>query len=167
MFKCGGNTYKSKTDEEMEEIKEKIRITKLGAKNPNATAVKCKNVDTGEEHHFGSVSEMQKFFNTTNHVCLTRRCAHIIYTLYKGVWNIAYEDDDYATDMRRVAPNNKPVKVHVKDLDTREEGTFDSYADAERYFGVKIGSFSCGAGRHKGENTFIIKKSYEITKLGN
>ena len=34
--KCGGNTYQSKTEKEMEVIKEKIRQTKLGAKNPMA-----------------------------------------------------------------------------------------------------------------------------------
>ena len=34
--KCGGNTYQSKTEEEMEVIKEKIRQTKIGAKNPMA-----------------------------------------------------------------------------------------------------------------------------------
>lgn len=32
--KCGGNTYKNKTKEEMNVIKEKIRQTKLGGKNP-------------------------------------------------------------------------------------------------------------------------------------
>lgn len=34
--KCGGNTYQSKTDEEMEAIKDKIRQTKVGNKNPMA-----------------------------------------------------------------------------------------------------------------------------------
>lgn len=36
MLKSGGNTYLSKTDEEMEIIKEKIRQTKMGGKNPAA-----------------------------------------------------------------------------------------------------------------------------------
>ena len=40
--KCGGNTYKSKTKEEMEVIKEKIRSSKLGGKNPHSRKIKCK-----------------------------------------------------------------------------------------------------------------------------
>ena len=38
--KCGGNTYQSKTKEEMENIKEKIRVSKFGAKNPMARKIK-------------------------------------------------------------------------------------------------------------------------------
>ena len=54
--KCGGNTYKNKTPEELEKIKEKIRESKIGGKNPQATGVKCKNINTNEEYHFGSQS---------------------------------------------------------------------------------------------------------------
>ena len=38
--KCGGNTYQSKTTEEMSAIKEKLRVSKIGGKNPNARKVK-------------------------------------------------------------------------------------------------------------------------------
>ncbi|MCM1324375.1 MAG: hypothetical protein NC218_09450 [Acetobacter sp.] len=44
--KCGGNTYKSKTKEELAQISEKIRQTKLGGKNPHAKKIKCKNIET-------------------------------------------------------------------------------------------------------------------------
>ena len=44
--KCGGNTYQSKTEKEMEVIKEKIRQTKLGAKNPMAKKIKRINIIT-------------------------------------------------------------------------------------------------------------------------
>ena len=53
-YKSGGNTYKSKTPEELAIISEKLRQSKLGSKNPNHTAVKCKNINTNEEYHFGS-----------------------------------------------------------------------------------------------------------------
>ena len=39
-FKCGGNTYMSKSEEEMESIKNKIRLSKIGSKNPNSKPVK-------------------------------------------------------------------------------------------------------------------------------
>ena len=53
--KCGGNTYQSKTEKEMEVIKEKIRQTKIGVKNPMARKVKRTNIITGEIDIFDTV----------------------------------------------------------------------------------------------------------------
>lgn len=92
---CGGNTYLLKTDKELDDIKEKIRKSKVGSNNPNAVPVKCKNVNTNEEYHFGSAAEMQLFFNYSNHNFITRRCKHDIKCLFKDEWAIAYEDENY------------------------------------------------------------------------
>lgn len=94
-YKSGGNTYKSKTKDELEIIGEKIRQTKLGGKNPHSTKVKCRNVNTQEEYHFNSQREMQDFFHETNHQFISRRCQHKIKCLYKNEWQIAYEDEEY------------------------------------------------------------------------
>ncbi len=96
--KCGGNTYKSKTPEEIKQIGNKIRQSKLGGKNPRATGVKCKNIYTNEEYHFDSQSEMQAFFNETNHQFISRRCLKQVKCLYKNTWLIAYEQDEYIKD---------------------------------------------------------------------
>ena len=129
--KSGGNTYKSKTLEEMEEIKEKIRQSKLGGKNPNASGVKCKNIETNEEYHFESQSEMQKFFNESNHQFISRRCKHEIRLLYQNKWLIAYENDpyteDYTTKMTR-----RGNKIKVTDKITGEIKIFNSLREAER-----------------------------------
>ena len=53
--KCGGNTYQSKTPDEMENIKEKIRKTKLGKLNPMARRIKRTNIITGEVEIFDTV----------------------------------------------------------------------------------------------------------------
>ena len=58
--KCGGNTYQSKTEEEMEVIKEKIRQTKIGAKNPKARKVKRINIETNEIDIFDTVISCAK-----------------------------------------------------------------------------------------------------------
>ena len=58
--KCGGNTYKSKTEEEMQIIKEKLRKSKLGNKNPMAKKIKRINVLTKEEDVFDTVIECAK-----------------------------------------------------------------------------------------------------------
>lgn len=93
--KCGGNTYLSKTPEELKQIGEKIRQSKLGKKNPHATGVKCKNIKTNEEYHFDAQKAMQEFFHESNHQFVSRRCLHKISKPYKNEWLIAYEQDEY------------------------------------------------------------------------
>ena len=100
MWKCGGNTYAGKTEEQLDEIKDKIRTSKLGGNNPQSKKVKCKNVNTNEEHIFNSMSEMQTFFQETNHQFCSRRCRHEIKCLYKNEWIIAYEEDDYQSQLQ-------------------------------------------------------------------
>lgn len=132
-YKCGGNTYKSKTPEELKIIGDKIRESKLGAKNPNATCVKCKNIKTNEEYHFGSQSEMQTFFNENNHQFISRRCNHNIKVLYNNEWLIAYENDDYITDYTTKQNIRKTgIQIKVTNLNTNETKVFKSYRETER-----------------------------------
>lgn len=65
----------------MKEIKEKIRQTKLGGKNPNAKKVKCRNEKTGEILHFNSMAEVRDYFNQRNHQFVSRRCLGQIQSL--------------------------------------------------------------------------------------
>ena len=58
--KCGGNTYQSKTEEEMEVIKEKIRQTKIGFKNPMAKKIKRTNIQTNEVDIFDTIISCAK-----------------------------------------------------------------------------------------------------------
>lgn len=81
--KCGGNTYAGRTKEKMDITKEKLSQGKMGGKNPRARLVKCKNINTQEELHFKSFSEMKEYFNETQHNFITRRCNHITKCLYK------------------------------------------------------------------------------------
>ena len=94
-YKSGGNTYKSKTVEQLKEIGEKIRQSKLGKNNPHATGVKCKSLITNEEYHFDTQKAMQDLFNESNHQFVSRRCLHKINKPYKNEWVIAYENDEY------------------------------------------------------------------------
>lgn len=131
-FKCGGNTYKNKTAEELELIKEKIRASKLGGKNPQATGVKCKNINTNEEYHFGSQSEMQSFFNESNHQFCSRRCRREIKCLYKNEWIIAYENDSYPEDYTIKGQTKKRGnQIKVTDLSTNQTFTFASIRNAK------------------------------------
>ena len=162
-YKSGGNTYLSKTDEELDIIKEKIRQTKLGNKNPNTRKVKCRNVDTNEEIHFDTIAEVQQYFNHDNHNFVTRRCNHTIRCLWQGKWQIAYEEDDYDALMTREKNNRKSTHINVEVLDTGNIYSFPSYASAERFFDLPQKSISSKA-YLKGE-TFVFQDKYKITVL--
>lgn len=132
-YKSGGNTYAAKTPEELEQIKEKLRDSKLGGNNPNATKVKCKNINTNEEYHFGSQSEIQAFFHETNHQFCSRRCRREIKCLYKNEWLISYEEDEYPTEYTLKGKTPKRGnKISVTDLLAHKTYFFNSFREAER-----------------------------------
>ena len=109
IYKCGGNTYLSKTESEMDAIKDKIRISKIGAKNPNSRAVKAINVDTNEEFFFDTVKECKRFFGEKHHRFITTRVKKETHSLYKGVWNIAYKEDEYFKYATRTVVRRKRI----------------------------------------------------------
>ena len=78
----GGNTYIGKTTKEMNEIKQKIRESKIGGKNPNARKIKIKNVNTNEELFFDSAADVKKYFGHSNHNFVTQRCNHTVRCLW-------------------------------------------------------------------------------------
>lgn len=82
ILKCGGNTYLSKTPQEMEVIKEKIRQTKLGEKNPNHRKIIQINLETGEQIVFGSMQECARYHGVKNKTFVMRRCNGEIKTPY-------------------------------------------------------------------------------------
>lgn len=161
-LKCGGNTYASKTREEMEVIGEKIRQTKIGGLNPHARAVKCRNIKTNEEFHFESLSKMQEFFNENNHAALGKRCTGKIQSLYKEKWQIAYEDKDFSNDIKigRATYNSKDIQVI--ELDTKTTKIFKSGAAVEREYNLSKNKIS--KTKSKKGNHFIIN-NLDITIL--
>lgn len=162
----GGQHYSShekKTDEELAAIKEKLRDSKLGGKNPRAIKVKCRNEKTGEEYHFDSTSEMQEFFGDKNHNFITRRCLGKTKCLYRKEWNITYEDQEYPV-LTPNKNNRKARKVQVTDSKDNITKIFPSYAEAERFFNVPLKTFSGKAYRYSSGH-FIIKDRYEIQVL--
>lgn len=91
--KCGGNTYQSKTEEEMEVIKEKIRQTKIGNKNPMAKKIKRININTGEIDIFDTIISCAKDCGIKNgKTSITTRLNGQIKSPYKGQWIFEYYD---------------------------------------------------------------------------
>lgn len=94
IYKCGGNTYQSKTEKEMEVIKEKIRQTKIGAKNPMARKIKRINVLTGEIDYFDTIISCAKACGIQHgKTSITVRLNGQMKSPYKKTWNFEYCDE--------------------------------------------------------------------------
>ena len=92
--KSGGNTYQSKTEEEMEEIKEKIRQTKMGSKNPMARKIKRTNINTGEVEIFDTIISCAQACGIKNgKTSITTRLNGQIKSPYKNTWNFEYYNE--------------------------------------------------------------------------
>lgn len=94
IFKCGGNTYQSKTEKEMEVIKEKIRQTKLGAKNPMAKKIKRINIITNEIDIFDTIISCAKACGIKNgKTSITTRLNGQVKSPYKNTWIFEYYNE--------------------------------------------------------------------------
>lgn len=92
--KCGGNTYHSKTEEEMEVIKNKIRQTKLGAKNPMARRIRRIDITTGEAQIFDTIiSCAQACGIKGGKTSITTRLNGQVKSPYKNTWIFEYCDE--------------------------------------------------------------------------
>ena len=92
--KCGGNTYFSKTAEEMDLIKDKIRQTKLGGKNPMAQKVKRINILTDEIDVFDTViSCAQACGIKSGKTSITTRLNGQVKSPFKNTWIFEYYNE--------------------------------------------------------------------------
>ena len=92
--KCGGNTYQSKTEKEMEVIKEKIRQTKIGSKNPMAKKIKRTNIQTNEVDIFDTIIGCAKACGIQNgKTSITTRLKKKKKSPYKNTWLFEYYDE--------------------------------------------------------------------------
>ena len=92
--KCGGNTYMSKTEEEMDIIKEKIRQTKLGDKNPMAKKIKRINIITNEIDIFDTIISCAQACGIKNgKTSITTRLNGEIKSPFKKQWIFEYYDE--------------------------------------------------------------------------
>ncbi len=91
LFKCGGNTYYSKSENEMNDIKEKIRQSKLGKKNPMARKIKRINIITGEIDIFDTIISCAQACGIQNgKTSITARLNNKIKSPFKGIWLFEY-----------------------------------------------------------------------------
>ena len=132
----GGNTYAGKTPVELAEISKKISKTKQGGLNPNATAIKCRNVDTNEILHFSCVEDACKYFSEKHHATFCSRYRGIIKKLYKEVWQIVREQDEFPAEFVRKTKHPKARAIKIIDLDTNKSYIFESCIECEQALGI-------------------------------
>lgn len=159
-YKCGGNTYKSKSKEELLLIGQKISKTKLKGNNPNSKKIKCRNIDTKEELFFDSMIDCRDYFNEKTHRFIITRVLYNTKSLYKGVWEIAYADKDYYRFERKV--NKSGTSLNVINMRTNLETNFKSVRLASRELSINRNQIT----KHikNNENVFIIN-DYKFTIL--
>lgn len=158
----GGNTYKYKTKEEMDIIKDKIRETKIGSKNPHSVRIKAKNIETKEEIFFNTMIDCQKYFNEKGHHFCSKRCRNITELMYKGKWMFAYENQEYNPNYHSKKSYIRSIPIQVKNLITGEIKQFDTYTDAGQYCGKSARQMSKIMKDYKKP---FVKGDYEFTKL--
>lgn len=89
--KCGGNTYQSKTKEEMDIIKAKIRQSKIGDNNPIARKIKRTNIITGESDIFDTIISCAKACGIDKgKTSITTRLNGQINSPFKNTWIFEY-----------------------------------------------------------------------------
>ena len=94
MSKSGGNTYQSKTQEEMEIIKEKIRKTKTGKKNPMAKKIKRIDIVTGEVVIFDTIISCAKACGINNgKTSISKRLSGKVKKPFKNKWIFEYYNE--------------------------------------------------------------------------
>lgn len=150
IYKCGGNTYKSKSDKEMAEIISKIRASKLNSNNPNSKTIKCLNTKTNEKLIFSTLKECQEYFSEDTHRFVTTRVTNKTKSLYKGIWNIAYIEDEYSCKKNI---NKKGTAILVEDLNTNKKQVFES---------IRLASRRCGINRNRIQARMKNKKDFII-----
>lgn len=92
--KCGGNTYRSKTEKEMEVIKEKIRQSKIGDKNPMARKIKRTNILTNEVDIFDTIIKCAKACGIQNgKTSIMTRLKGQVKRPFKKTWVFEYYDE--------------------------------------------------------------------------
>ena len=87
-------SYASKTEEELKNIGEKIRRTKIGGLNPNSKSIKMKDTFTGKEMIFSSVKECSDFLSLPTHHPISRRLIGKVKKLLNDRYSFEYYKEE-------------------------------------------------------------------------
>ena len=86
--KIGGDTLSKNPN--LPQIKEKLKLSKQGSKNPQATKIKVIYIKLGLKRVFDSMSECQEVLNIPRHDIISKRCRGIINKPYENKYMFEY-----------------------------------------------------------------------------
>lgn len=96
----GGDTYRFKSNEEMNKIKSKISNSNKGKNNGNSTQVKAMNIENGNVYEFETLEKCLQFFKIHNKGVVIGRCNHKIKYYFRKKWNFAFWNNDFENDLQ-------------------------------------------------------------------
>lgn len=136
----GGNTYKGKTTEQLNTIRNKISKSNSGKNNGQSKQIKCKSIITNKEYFFDTLTECLSFLGIKNKGVIMNRVNEKINTLWHHEWMFAFKDKDYQNfidveDFDRSTLNG--TKVFLQS--TTESLVFNSKNKACLFLGLKKG----------------------------
>jgi len=92
----GGNTYSSRSPSQMKATKKKLSKANFGRNNGMSNQIKAKNIKTGEEHFFESLTACLDFLGIKNKTIVMCRVNGKCNTLWRNEWMFAYENAEYS-----------------------------------------------------------------------
>ena len=131
----GGDTYKCKSKEELNQIKKKISIANSGKKNGMSKQIKCMSILSNTEIHFDTLTECLNFFNLKNKGVIIDRAKNKVNTLFHKEWLVAFECNVYKNyDMP--SDSTRGTRVKLEDLFTGKSTIFNSRNKLYLYLGI-------------------------------
>lgn len=134
----GGNTYKGRTQEEMELTKKKISEANKGRNNGNSNQLKCFSIKTKEEHFFETLGDCLNFLGIKNKSIVMDRANKKINSYWHHEWMFAYENEEYGEYIDKPDYDSscrKGKKVILKKNNEIKE--FNSLNKAREFLGIK------------------------------
>lgn len=133
----GGNTYRYKTEDEMISIKNKLSESLSGSNNGMSKMVKIKNVITNEIIHFDTIKDLLTYFGVKNKTQFFNIATNKRNTLYRGVWNVAYEENEFTEKIVHNPSTKRGCKMILIDTVKNETIEFDSQNKLNSFLKIK------------------------------
>lgn len=140
-----------------ENIKRKMSQSKIGANNPNARKIKCKNINTDKELFFDCLADAARYFRPNaprgghhSDSFISKRLNRGAKKLYNNEWLFAYQEEEYTTDYKlSSSPTlSGDTTIMVEDIETKNEYNFKSLKDLTSALPINKGTFSTMKNRY-------------------
>lgn len=130
----GGNTYICKSNDELNNIKQKISNSNKGINNGMSHQIKAYNIETNKEYHFNTLNETLNFLKVKNKGVVMSIVNGKNKFYYRNKWNFAYENNEYYKDIC-IRPKRKHYGIKRCKLInkiTGDEKIFKSITEARK-----------------------------------